>query len=70
MGKGDDESKDLRKEVEMTEHQATIDEVARQYELNLSTGLSDAEVKKVRFKPLLKFNLLISKFFVNLRFDW
>jgi len=46
MGKGDDESKDLRKEVEMTEHQATIDEVARQYELNLSTGLSDAEVKK------------------------
>ena len=47
MGKGDDESKDLRKEVEMTEHQATIDEVARQYELNLSTGLSDAEVKKV-----------------------
>lgn len=51
MGKGDDESKDLRKEVEMTEHQATIDEVARQYELNLSTGLSDAEVKKVRFKP-------------------
>ena len=58
MGKGDDESKDLRKEVEMTEHQATIDEVARQYELNLSTGLSDAEVKKVRFRPQPKFNLI------------
>ena len=45
MGKGDDG--DLRKEVEMNEHQITTEELARQYDLNLSTGLSDAEVKKV-----------------------
>ena len=48
MGKKGDDSKDLRKEVEMTEHQATIEEVARQYDVNLQSGLSDAEVKKVK----------------------
>ena len=46
MGKGDDG--DLRKEVEMNEHQITTEELARQYDLNLSTGLSNAEVKKVK----------------------
>ncbi|CBY36883.1 unnamed protein product [Oikopleura dioica] len=44
MGKGEDS--DLRKEVEMNEHQISTEELARQYDLNLSTGLSDAEVKK------------------------
>jgi len=44
MGKGNDA--DLRKEVEMNEHQITIEELGRQYDLNISTGLNDAEVKK------------------------
>jgi len=47
MGKGEDS--DLRKEVEMNEHQISTEELARQYDLNLSTGLSDAEVKKVNY---------------------
>lgn len=46
MGKDKGDDKDLRKEVEMTEHQMTNDEVARQYDVSLSQGLSDAEVKK------------------------
>lgn len=47
MGKKDEEAaRDLRKEVEMTEHHATIDEVCRQYETDVNKGISDAEVKK------------------------
>lgn len=50
MGKKDEEAaRDLRKEVEMTEHHATIDEVCRQYETDVNKGISDAEVKKVNY---------------------
>ena len=79
MGKKDDD-KDLRKEVEMTEHHATTDEVARQYETDLANGLTDAEVKKVQgwpYKGTLKghlrqqtredrFSILSSSFVQNL----
>ena len=59
MGKGDDA--DLRKEVEMNEHQITIEELARQYDLNLSTGLNDAEAKKVKKKQSW-WNFAVSSF--------
>ncbi len=60
MGKKGDDSKDLRKEVEMTEHQATIEEVARQYDVQLQSGLSDAEVKKVTPSLSLKYSTLFN----------
>ena len=64
MGKGDDG--DLRKEVEMNEHQISTEELARQYDLNLSTGLSEAEVKKVNFNlstSNFKFSTLFLAYF-------
>jgi len=46
MGKTKEDDKDLTKEVEMTEHHATADEVARQYDTSLSNGITTDEVKK------------------------
>lgn len=49
MGKAEDKAaadKDLRKEVEMTEHHATIEEICRQYDTDSDKGLTDAEVLK------------------------
>jgi hypothetical protein len=51
MGKAEDKAaadKDLRKEVEMTEHHATIEEICRQYDTDSDKGLTDAEVLKVK----------------------
>ena len=46
MGKDDAE---LRKEVELTEHQDSIEAVCRQYETDPDKGLSSAVAEEVRF---------------------
>ena len=46
MGKDKDDA-DLRKEVELTEHQDTIEAVCRQYETDGDKGLSSAVAEEV-----------------------
>merc|ERR1712227_1198667 len=46
MGKKDEAKNDLTKEVEMTEHQDSIEKVCESYGVKPSEGLSDAEAKK------------------------
>jgi len=46
MGKKDEAKQDLTKEVEMTEHQDSIEKVCESYGVKPSEGLSDAEAKK------------------------
>ena len=46
---GADDKKDLRKEVEMTEHSDSIDKVIAQYETHADNGLSEAVAAQVRF---------------------
>ena len=46
MGK-EKEDADLRKEVELTEHQDSIEAVCRQYETDADKGLTDAVVEEV-----------------------
>ena len=38
---------DLRKEVDMNEHTDSVEDVAKQYKVNLDKGLSDSEVQEV-----------------------
>ena len=40
---------DLRKEVDMNEHTDSVEDVAKQYKVNLDKGLSDSEVQEVTF---------------------
>ena len=49
MGKGKDDA-DLRKEVELTEHQDSIEAVCRQYETDGDKGLSSAVAEEVSFR--------------------
>jgi len=46
MGKKDEAKNDLTKEVEMTEHQDSIEKVCADYGVKPDQGLSDAEAKK------------------------
>ena len=46
MGKDKDDA-DLRKEVELTEHQDSIEQVCRQYETDADKGLSSAVAEEV-----------------------
>ena len=49
MGKAKEaEDKDLRKEVDMTEHHLPFEEVASKYGVDLNVGLSDAKVAEVK----------------------
>ena len=48
MGKDKDDA-DLRKEVELTEHQDSIDQVCRQYETDADKGLSSAVAEEVSY---------------------
>ena len=48
MGKGKDDA-DLRKEVELTEHQDSIEAVCRQYETDGDKGLSSAVAEEVSY---------------------
>ena len=43
-----EQTSDLRKEMEMTEHHETCDEVANRYETSIHNGLTAQEAKKVR----------------------
>lgn len=47
MGKDKDNDADLRKEVELTEHQDSIEAVCRQYETDGDKGLSSAVAEEV-----------------------
>ena len=42
-----EQTSDLRKEMEMTEHHETCTEVANRYETSISDGLTSPEAKKV-----------------------
>ena len=48
MGKKDEE-KDLRKEVEMTEHTYSIEKVFQQYQTDPEKGLTDSAVEDVSY---------------------
>ena len=48
MGKDKDDA-DLRKEVELTEHQDSIEAVCRQYETDADKGLSSAVAEEVSY---------------------
>ena len=48
MGKKPDE--DLRKEVELTEHQDNIQKVCAQYETSADRGLTDSQAADVSIK--------------------
>ena len=48
MGKDKDDA-DLRKEVELTEHQDSIEGVCRQYETDADKGLSSAVAEEVSY---------------------
>ena len=48
MGKKDEE-KDLRKEVEMTEHADSIEKVCQQYQTDPEKGLTDSAVEDVSY---------------------
>ena len=48
MGK-DKNDADLRKEVELTEHQDSIEAVCRQYETDADKGLSSAVAEEVSY---------------------
>ena len=47
MGGKKDEEKDLRKEVEMTEHTDSIEKVCQQYQTCGEKGLTDSAVEDV-----------------------
>ena len=47
MGGKKDEDKDLRKEVEMTEHTDSIEKVCQQYQTCGEKGLTDSAVEDV-----------------------
>ena len=52
MGKKDDD-KDLRKEVEMTEHTDSIEKVCQQYQTCAEKGLTDSAVEDVSLEKII-----------------
>ena len=55
MGKKDEE-KDLRKEVEMTEHTDSIEKVCQQYQTDGEKGLTDSAVEDVSYFTRISYH--------------
>ena len=60
MGKKPDE--DLRKEVELTEHQDNIQKVCAQYETSADRGLTDSQAADVSIKIEINYRCLNTTF--------
>ena len=58
MGKDKDDA-DLRKEVELTEHQDSIEAVCRQYETDADKGLTTAVAEEVSFDRTISDKIVI-----------
>ena len=61
MGKKPDE--DLRKEVELTEHQDNVQKVCAQYETSADRGLSDGQAADVSIEIIIFFHRCLTQLF-------